>query len=106
MGMPSRPGDCTGNPSRRKTFERLHRRLRETGLFVSEMHDTERTRSTRTLELENHVLREFQELPEKSTWTVFATANVNHMTVWRVLGAEGLRPYHAQRVHALKATDH
>ncbi|GFQ97025.1 uncharacterized protein TNCT_84771 [Trichonephila clavata] len=73
-------------PSRRlqnlKTFERLHRHLRETGLFVSGMHDTERTKSARTPELEEHVLREFEEQPETSTRTVSAPANVSHMTVW------------------------
>ncbi|GFY71897.1 hypothetical protein TNIN_414961 [Trichonephila inaurata madagascariensis] len=54
----------------RKTFERLHRRLRETGSFASGMPD-----------LEEHVLREFEEQPETSTWTVSAAANVGHMTV-------------------------
>ncbi|GFV45111.1 hypothetical protein TNCV_5016801 [Trichonephila clavipes] len=43
---------------------------------------------------------------ETTTRTVSTTANVSHMTVWRVLGAEGLRRYHAQREHALKATYH
>ncbi|GFV91793.1 uncharacterized protein TNCV_2974651 [Trichonephila clavipes] len=97
-------------PSRRlpnpKTFERLHRRLRETGSFVSGMHDTRRTISARIPELEEHVLCEFGEQPETNTWTVSTAANVNHMTVWLALGAKGLRPYHAQCVHALKATDH
>ncbi|GFQ84127.1 hypothetical protein TNCT_435481 [Trichonephila clavata] len=62
--------------------------------------------SARTPELEEHVLREFEDQPETNIWTLFATANVSHMTVWSVLGARSLRPYHAQRVHALKATDH
>ncbi|GFW70314.1 uncharacterized protein TNCV_5131401 [Trichonephila clavipes] len=97
-------------PSRRlpnrKTFECFHRRLRETGSFVSGMHDTGRTRSTRTPELEQHMLREFEEQPETSTRTVSAAANVSHMTVLRVLGAKGLRLYRAQRVHTLKATDY
>ncbi|GFY42154.1 hypothetical protein TNIN_94971 [Trichonephila inaurata madagascariensis] len=70
------------------------------------MHDTRHTRSARTSELEEHVLREFELQPETSPCTVFATANVSPMTAWwRMLGAEGLRPYHAQHVHALKATD-
>ncbi|GFX77038.1 uncharacterized protein TNCV_1072381 [Trichonephila clavipes] len=70
------------------------------------MHDTGRTRSARTPEFEDHVLCEFEKQPETSTRTVSAAANVSHMTVCRVLGTEGLRPYHAQHVHALKATDH
>ncbi|GFU09723.1 hypothetical protein TNCV_5027501 [Trichonephila clavipes] len=70
------------------------------------MHDTERTRSARTLELEELVLREFVEKPEASTRTVSIATNVSHIMAWRMLGAEGLRSYHAQRVHALKATDH
>ncbi|GFV86098.1 uncharacterized protein TNCV_670951 [Trichonephila clavipes] len=74
----------------RKTFERLHRHLRETGSFVSGMHDTGRTRSARTPELEEHVLREVKEQPETSTWTVSTFTNVSHMTVWRVLRAEDL----------------
>ncbi|GFY43260.1 integrase catalytic domain-containing protein [Trichonephila inaurata madagascariensis] len=45
-------------PSRRllnrKTFERLHRRLSETGSFVSGMHNTGRNRNARTPELEEH----------------------------------------------------
>ncbi|GFY59976.1 HTH_Tnp_Tc3_2 domain-containing protein [Trichonephila inaurata madagascariensis] len=70
------------------------------------MHNTGSTRSARTPELEEHVFREFEEQPKTSTGTVSAAANVNHMKVWRVLGAEDLRPYHTQRVHALKTTDH
>ncbi|GFY48294.1 uncharacterized protein TNIN_475321 [Trichonephila inaurata madagascariensis] len=97
-------------PSRRlpnrKTFERLHRRFRETGSFVSGIHDTRSTRSARTLELEEHVLREFEEKLETSTQTVSTAANVNHMMIWQVLGADGLRLYHEQRVHGLKASDH
>ncbi|GFY76643.1 DUF4817 domain-containing protein [Trichonephila inaurata madagascariensis] len=61
-------------PSRRlpnrKIFERLHRRLRKTGLFDNEMHDSGRNRSSRTPELEKHVLREFEEQPETSTRTI------------------------------------
>ncbi|GFR08843.1 hypothetical protein TNCT_554331 [Trichonephila clavata] len=53
-----------------KTFERLHRRLRETGSFVSGMHDTRRTRSARTSEVEGNVLLELEEQPETSTQTV------------------------------------
>ncbi|GFV41563.1 uncharacterized protein TNCV_3627151 [Trichonephila clavipes] len=72
-------------PSRRltnqKTFERLHQRLRETGSFVSGMYDAGRTRSARTPEFEEHVLREIEEQPETSTRTLSA-ANVSHMTVW------------------------
>ncbi|GFX00378.1 uncharacterized protein TNCV_1273721 [Trichonephila clavipes] len=80
-------------PSRRlpnrKTFECLHQRLRETGSFVRGMQDTGRTKSAITPELEEHVLREFEQ-PETRTRTVSAAVNVSHMTVWRLLGAEGL----------------
>ncbi|GFY65892.1 uncharacterized protein TNIN_137211 [Trichonephila inaurata madagascariensis] len=83
-------------PSRRllnrKTFECLHRRLGETGSFVRGMQDTGRTKNARTPELEEHVLHEFEEQPETSTRTVSAAANMSHITVWRVLGTEGLRP--------------
>ncbi|GFY56365.1 DUF4817 domain-containing protein [Trichonephila inaurata madagascariensis] len=51
----------------RKTFEGLHRRVKEIGLFVSGRHDTCSTRSARTPELGEHVLREFDEPPETST---------------------------------------
>ncbi|GFS64038.1 hypothetical protein TNIN_77431 [Trichonephila inaurata madagascariensis] len=37
---------------------------------------------------------------------ISTATNVNHKTIRRVLGAEILRPYHAQREWALKATDH
>ncbi|GFY67640.1 uncharacterized protein TNIN_346301 [Trichonephila inaurata madagascariensis] len=87
----------------RKTFECLHRRLRETVSFVSGMPDTGRTRIP---ELKEHVLHKFEEQPEKSKWTVSTAANVSHMMDCRVLGAESLRPYHAHWVHALNATDH
>ncbi|GFV59616.1 DUF4817 domain-containing protein [Trichonephila clavipes] len=97
------PSRCFPN---RKTFEYLHRYLRETGSFVRGMQDTGRTNSARTPELKEHVLREFEEQPETRTRTVSAAANVSHITVWRVSGTEGLRHYHAQWVHALKATDH
>ncbi|GFW21748.1 hypothetical protein TNCV_2529471 [Trichonephila clavipes] len=76
--------------SSRKTSECLHRHLRETGSFVSGMHDTRRTRSARPPELEEHVLREFLEQPETSLQTVCDAKKVSQMTVWRVLGAEGL----------------
>ncbi|GFY64857.1 pancreatic lipase-related protein 2 [Trichonephila inaurata madagascariensis] len=52
--------------TKRKTFERLHRRLRETGSFVSGMHDTGRTRSAWTRELEELVLLEFERQPERA----------------------------------------
>ncbi|GFY40092.1 DUF4817 domain-containing protein [Trichonephila inaurata madagascariensis] len=71
-------------PSRRlpnrKNFERLHRCLRETGSFVSGMHDTLHKTSARTPELEEHVLREFERQLETSTWTVSVAANISHMT--------------------------
>ncbi|GFY57204.1 DUF4817 domain-containing protein [Trichonephila inaurata madagascariensis] len=68
--IPSRP------LPKRKTFERLHRCLTETGSFASGMHDTRRTRSARTLKLEEHVLCELDKQPETSTWTVSTTLNV------------------------------
>lgn len=70
------------------------------------MHDIGCTRSARTLELEEHVLREFEEQPETTMRAVSTGANVSQMTVWRRLGVGVLRPYHAQRVKALKASDH
>ncbi|GFW17044.1 DUF4817 domain-containing protein [Trichonephila clavipes] len=75
----------------RNAFERLHRHLGETDSFVSRMHDTGRTRSVRTQELEEHVLREIEEQPERRTLTASNDANMTHMAIWRVLGAEGLR---------------
>ncbi|GFT99145.1 uncharacterized protein TNCV_1611051 [Trichonephila clavipes] len=65
----------------RKTFKCLYRHLRETGSFVKGMQDTGLTKSMKTPERDEHVLREFEEQPEKCTRTVSATANVSHMTV-------------------------
>ncbi|GFY60848.1 hypothetical protein TNIN_74881 [Trichonephila inaurata madagascariensis] len=71
-------------PSRRfpnrKTFEHFHRHLRQTGSFVSGMHHTGHTRSVRSPDLEEHVLREFEEPLQTSPWTVSTTAIVSHMT--------------------------
>ncbi|GFX82147.1 uncharacterized protein TNCV_4398061 [Trichonephila clavipes] len=61
----------------RKTFEHLHRHLKDTSSFVSGMHDTGCTRSARTPELEENVLRESEEQPETSTRTVSAATNVS-----------------------------
>ncbi|GFY45065.1 DUF4817 domain-containing protein [Trichonephila inaurata madagascariensis] len=70
-------------PSRRlpnrKTFERLHRRLRKTGSFVSGMYDT--GRSMKTPELAKALLHVFKGQRETSTRTVSATANLSHMMV-------------------------
>ncbi|GFS47896.1 uncharacterized protein TNCV_3598711 [Trichonephila clavipes] len=89
----------------RKTFEHLHRRLRETGSFVCGMHVTRLGQECEDTGIRRAcVACEFEEQPETSMRTLSTAANVSHMTVWRVLGA--LRAYNAQCVHALKAIDH
>ena len=70
------------------------------------MHDTGRTRNAKISEHEEYTLHEFEEQPETSVRAVSTVANMSQMTVWRMLEAEGLRPYHAQRMHAFNVTNH
>ncbi|GFY68195.1 hypothetical protein TNIN_242471 [Trichonephila inaurata madagascariensis] len=93
MGMPWRPSDCsTGNDLLRNACRT--EKLSNACIGVSEK-SVHLSVGCTTPKLEEHVLREFEEQPETSMRAVSANTNVSHMTVWRVLGAEGLQPYQA-----------
>ncbi|GFV54214.1 hypothetical protein TNCV_2163061 [Trichonephila clavipes] len=81
---------CTLNLSKAQTFSRLCGVVVRRGVPAQGRQDTERTKSARRPELEDHVLRAFEEKPETCTRTVSAAGNMSHMTIWRVLGTEGL----------------
>lgn len=90
----------------RKMFEKLHRCLCETGSFVSDMQDTGRSRSVRTPQVEDNILQRVEDRPDISTREVSRAVNVSQSIVWQVLRDEGLRPYHPQKVQALKPEDY
>ncbi|GBM43308.1 hypothetical protein AVEN_220834-1 [Araneus ventricosus] len=91
----------------RKMLERLHRRLCETGSFVTGMHDdTGHIRSVRTPQVVEDILQGVGDRPDISTREVSRAVNVRHSIVWRVLWGEGLHPSHVQKVQALIPADY
>lgn len=62
------------------------------------MLDTRRDRSMRMGHVLDGIPQRVEDCPDMSTREVSTDVNVPHLTVWRVLGNGGLRPYHAQKV--------
>ncbi|KAJ4451322.1 hypothetical protein ANN_02784 [Periplaneta americana] len=89
----------------RKTFVRLHYRLCEYGKFNSPGLGRGRPRST-TPEVQEEILEAVNMTPSISTRRVALQVNVPHTTVWRLLKAYQLYPYHLQRVQALSPADY
>lgn len=56
-------------------------------------------------EIEEEVLRIFNENPRDSTRCVAGRLGVPHTTVWRILNENNLYPYHFTRVHGLRPGD-
>ena len=52
-----------------------------------------------TVELEEQVLNEIYEHPEKSTRELSVQFNVNQSIIWRILKEQQLHPYHLQKLH-------
>ncbi|KAL7631097.1 UNVERIFIED_CONTAM: hypothetical protein RMT77_018602 [Armadillidium vulgare] len=88
-------------------FGTIHQHLSETG-YLQSTEDTNagRPRSTRTVYLEELVLNEISEHPEKSTRELSLQFNSNQSSIWRLLYEQQLHPYHVQQVHTLLPRDY
>lgn len=96
-------------PNRRcpakSTFSEVHRRARETGCLTPPKLRI-RDPPVRTVDLEEQVLQIVENDAGTSTRKIAAELGVSHVTVWKVLREQQLKPYHAQRVQALTETDY
>lgn len=88
-----------------KSFAALHRRLRQNGTFTPNRMDCGRPRSTRNPEAEERVLDLVAVSPEISTRKIALRENVPKSSVQEILQEQLLKPYHLQRVQALKPQD-
>lgn len=89
-----------------KKFIAIHRRLSETGMFKTNMHDTGVARTVRTVEFEEEVLQRVADEPSNSTRHIAKAMNTSNASVWRVLHEQQLYPYHFQKVQGLTAADY
>src|SRR5678816_1393934 len=88
-------------------FATIHQRLSETGYLQSKEHtNAGRPRSTRTVDLEELVLNEISEHPEKSTQELSLQFNSNQSSIWRLLHEQQLNPCHVHQVHTLLPRDY
>ncbi|KAL7633036.1 UNVERIFIED_CONTAM: hypothetical protein RMT77_016612 [Armadillidium vulgare] len=85
----------------------IHQRLSETG-YLQSKEDTNagRTRSIRTIDLEELVLSEISEHPEKSTRELSLQFNSNQYIIGRLLHEQQLHPYHVQQLLTLLPRDY
>lgn len=88
-----------------KLFIKIDRRLRETGSFNTASIDAGKPRHVRTPAMEEDVLNIFKDNPSTSTRAAASEVGVSHQSVWRVLRAENMHPFHVQRVQLLSVTD-
>ena len=104
-------------PNRRipnkKTFQRIHERLRETSCFQRRSSYTGRP-INRNSRFEERVLHHVERNTEDSTRRIARTENAAHVTVWRILREQQLiqhlgikkpKSYHYKRVQGLTETD-
>lgn len=117
-----------------RTFTSIDRQLRETGGFKvsflstcwvlhsflhsstykrcvppilqTNMRNTGRPRSVRTVGFEEAVLQHVDDMPATSTRSVAHRMDVAHSTVWEVLRENTHYPYRWQQVHALQPADY
>lgn len=87
----------------RKTFERLHRQLCETGSFLSSRLDAGCARTDGMVE--EAILDMVADQPSTSTRAVARQLQISQST-WRILNDQCLHPYHVQRVQALTQSDY
>lgn len=88
-------------------FATIHQRLSETGSLKSKEHtNAGRPRSTRNVDLEELVVNEIFEHPEKSTRELSLQFNASQSSIWRILREQQLHPYHVQQVHTLLPHDY
>lgn len=98
------------HPNRRiphpQLFARIHRQLSEHGTFSTpRLASAGRVFEADYDDIRDEVLRRVAQGQSISTRRLAAELNVARMTIWRILNAEGLYPYHLQRVQALYPGD-
>lgn len=98
--FPNRVAPC------HKTFSAIHARLSENGSFSRNGYAAGRPRSVRTIQLEENVLNDVTNHPEKSTAELSLQFHTSKHTVWNILKEQQLYPYHIQKVHALLPDDY
>ncbi|PSN39398.1 hypothetical protein C0J52_16579 [Blattella germanica] len=104
MALHFRLHDCMKKlQPERRTFTRLHQRLRENGSFAHHVREG-RPRSI-TPDVEERVLDIVHERPSTSTRIATQERVLSHLSVWRILHRQLLYPYHLQRVQALNNAD-
>lgn len=87
------------------TFQNLHQRLSETGTFNKSTILMGRPTTVRNVQLEEAVLNEIEENPDKSTRKIANMLNISNKLVWTILRDQQLYPFHIQRVQALLPRD-
>lgn len=96
-------------PNRRipdaRTFDAIHRRLRETRSFVPVRVDAGRPRPPPNANIEADIIQRVENNPDVSTRRLAHEFGISHSTVWRIIHDAGYYPYHLQRVQALYAGD-
>lgn len=89
-----------------RIFERIHRRLRETGQLAPARIDAGGLAvSVRNVNISDVVIQRVRDNPETSTRLLATELGVSRMTVWRIIHDAGYYPYHFQRVQALYPGD-
>lgn len=87
-------------------FERIHRRLRETGQLAPFRAEAGgQAVGLQNLNMEDVVLRRIRDDPEISTRRLATELGVSRMNIWRIIHDAGYYPYHFQRVQALYPGD-
>lgn len=90
----------------RKTFERVFRRLGETGQFKALTVNYGAPREIRTVDLEERILQRVETEREISIRQLSREFGIGVATVWDILHEDNLYPYHLQRVQALCERDY
>lgn len=96
-------------PNRRRPshtiFEKINRRLRETGLLRPQNHRLGPRRTARTPMVEEMVLGMIAENRGTSTRSIARTLEVSNFVVWQILHEDRLHPFHRQKVQDLNEND-
>ncbi|GBO29596.1 hypothetical protein AVEN_4754-1 [Araneus ventricosus] len=99
--------DCSGPAAQRLYAERYPMRRTPSHNFFARMHRKQgsfqrsamnRERSARTLDIEENVLHQVQEIPSLSMRRVAQAFGVSRSSVWRILREKEIHPCHVQRV--------
>lgn len=87
-------------------FERIHRRLRETGQLAPTRNEAGGPAvPPQNVNLEEAVIQRLIAEPDISTRQLAMEFDVTRMTIWRIIKNAGYYPYHLQRVQALYPGD-